>query len=116
VISRTHRALIAVAAGLLALPVLAASAAPKKPAKPAAGKGDPKAGLVAFKNEGCGGCHKTKDNPDAAGPDFSTIGATKKPAEIAAYARKPKAGSTMPAFKGPQKTLDNIVAYLMTQK
>ena len=44
--------------------------------------------------------------------------AEKTAKEIAAYIRKPsKPGSIMPANpKMPQKTLDNLTAYLMTQK
>ncbi len=107
-------------AGLLSAPLVgAAIAAPAKP-KPApkpAAKADPKAGAKSFSEEGCSGCHKTKDHPSGTlGPDLSAIGGQKKPAEIAAYTRKPKTNSQMPAYRGPQKTLDNLVAYLMTQK
>ena len=90
-----------------------------KPApKPAATKADPKAGQQLFSKEGCTGCHRTKDYPKGGeiGPDLSAVAGEKKPEEIAAYTKKPKAGSVMPAFKGPQATLDNIVAYLATQK
>jgi mono/diheme cytochrome c family protein len=102
------------------LPVVSVTAAPKKaPAKPAAaGKGDAKAGQTAFKAEGCSGCHKTKEYQDggAIGPDLSGVGKEHTAAQIAAYTRKPKAGSVMPAYKGPQKTLDNLAAYLSNQK
>jgi mono/diheme cytochrome c family protein len=118
-----HRALIGVlAAGVLSLSVLGATAAPKKPAPkkpaPAAPKADPKAGKVAFSKEGCTGCHKTKDYPQAGeiGPDLSEIGKHESAAEISAYIKKPKSGSIMPAFKGPQATLDNLTAYMLTQK
>jgi mono/diheme cytochrome c family protein len=121
--SRTQRTLIGVlAAGTLALPVITATAAPKKkPAKPApkaAAKADPKAGQALFSKEGCTGCHRTKDFPKGGeiGPDLSEIAKEHKSEEIAAYTKKPKAGSIMPAFKGPQAALDNIVAYLNTQK
>lgn len=118
----SHRLLIGVlAAGVLALPAL--SAAPKKPApkkKPAvtAKAGDAKAGKEAFKSEGCTGCHKSKDFADGGmvGPDLSAVAKEKKPAEITAYITKPKAGSVMPAFKGPKKVLSDITAYLATQK
>ena len=110
--SRSHRALLGfLAAGALSLPLLtAAGAAP-------AAKGDPKAGKAAFKSEGCTGCHKTKDMTDGGsqGPDLKEEG--KKPAaEITKFIQHPKSGSVMPAFKGPAKTLSNLVAYLQTQK
>ncbi|HEU4753490.1 MAG TPA: c-type cytochrome [Armatimonadota bacterium] len=115
------RALIGLlVAGLVTAPVLSAMAAPAKkkaPAKPAA-KADAKAGQAAFKTEGCTGCHKTQDYPTGGevGPDLSAVGKEKKAAEIAAYIKKPKAGSVMPAFKGPQAAVDNMTAYLVTQK
>jgi len=121
---RYQRALIGVVtAGMLTLPLLtAANAAAKKPAKPAAKPaakgGDAKAGQVAFSKEGCTGCHKSKDFPKGGeiGPDLSAIGTEKKADEISAYIKKPKAGSVMPAFKGPQKSLDDLTAYMMSQK
>jgi mono/diheme cytochrome c family protein len=109
-------------AGALTLPVVATTAAPKKPApkKPAAGtsKGDAAKGKMLYKSEGCTGCHKSKDYPTAGevGPDLSAIGKEKKAAEIAAYIKHPKKDSVMPAFKGPQKTVDDVTAYLLTQK
>lgn len=122
-ISRSHRAWIGVlAAGVLSIPVLSgAIAAPKKkapPKKTAPKKADPKAGMTAFKTEGCAGCHKAKDYPMAGevGPDLTDIAKEHKAADVAAYIKKPKAGSVMPAFKGPQATLDNMTAYLMNQK
>jgi mono/diheme cytochrome c family protein len=118
--SRSHRALVGLmAAGLLTAPVLTAVAAPKKPApkKPAAPKADPKKGQAQFKSEGCAGCHKTKEiEGSEVGPDLSAIGTKQKAAQIAAYIKKPKAGSVMPAFKGPQSAVDNMTAYLLTQK
>lgn len=120
--TRIHRALFSAvaAAAVLSLPLASALAAPKKPApkKPApAKKADPKAGAVAFKAEGCTGCHKTADiDGGTSGPDLSKIGAEHKAAEIAAYIKKPKSGSIMPAFKGAQKAVDDMTAYLMTQK
>lgn len=123
---RSHRSLIGVlAAGALSIPLLSAAVAapPKKPAKPAAkpaaAKGDPKKGKDQFKSEGCGGCHKTKDFTDAAattGPDLAAIGKERTPAQLEASIHKPKRDSVMPAFKGPQATLNNLVAYLGTQK
>ena len=125
-ISISHRALLGlVAAGaLLSMPFLSSAvAAPKKkaPSKkaPAKPKADAKKGKDQYKTEGCTGCHKTKDYPDAGeiGPDLSEIAKEHKAAEIAAYIKKPtKAGSIMPASKAPQATIDNITAYLMTQK
>ncbi len=120
----SHRALVNVlAVSALSLPLVAAVAAPAKKAgkpgsKPAAKAGDPKAGQTAFKSEGCTGCHKTKDYASGGevGTNLTDIGGKKKPAEIAAYIAHPKAGSVMPAFKGPKKTLDNLTAYLATQK
>jgi mono/diheme cytochrome c family protein len=99
----------------------AAVAAPKKPAPkkpPVVKKADPKAGLAAFKSEGCVGCHKTKDYASGGevGPDLSAIAAEHSIAEIEAYTKKPKAGSVMPPFKGPEPVLKNIGAYLGTQK
>ena len=123
--SRCHRALVGVlAAGTLSLPLLtAAVAAPAKKAKaaaktaPAGKKADAKAGKDQFKSEGCAGCHKTKDYSDGnIGPDLSAVGKEKTMAQIAAYVKKPKSGSVMPAFKGPQGTVDNLAAYLMTQE
>lgn len=121
--TRIHRALFSAvaAAAVLSLPLASALAAPKKPApkKPAPAKkaGDAKAGATAFKAEGCTGCHKTADiDGGTSGPDLSKIGAEHKAPEIAAYIKKPKSGSIMPAFKGPQKAIDDMTAYLMTQK
>ena len=121
--SRSQRSIIGIlAAGALSIPLLTAALAapPKKAAaKPAAAKGDPKKGKDQFKSEGCAGCHKTKDFTDpaaTAGPDLSTIGKQRTPAQLEASIHKPKAGSIMPAFRGPKPTLDNMVAYLMTQK
>jgi mono/diheme cytochrome c family protein len=115
---RINRALLGVMA--FGLAVTAAVAAPKKPAKkPApAGKPDAKAGMAAFKSEGCVGCHKTKDYATGGevGPDLSAVAGEKKLADITAYIAKPKAGSVMPPFKGPKPVLDNLGAYLMTQK
>lgn len=111
------RALLGVMA--FGLAVTAAVAAPKKPAKPApAKKADPKAGLAAFKSEGCVGCHKTKDYASGGevGPDLSAIAGEHSVAEIEAYTKKPKAGSVMPPFKGPEAILKNLGAYLGTQK
>lgn len=113
----THSALAGVLlAGALSLPlVTAVSAAAKKPAKPAGGNA--KAGQQAFKNEGCTACHKTKDYASGTvGPDLSDVGGKKKAADVAAYIHQPKPGSSMPPFKGPKKTLDDLTAYLMTQK
>jgi mono/diheme cytochrome c family protein len=124
VMFRYSRALLGcLTVGLLTLPLLTNEVAaakkkpaPKKPAAPA--KADPKAGMTAFKEEGCTGCHKTKDYTTGGeiGPDLSAVGKEKKADEIAAYTKKPKAGSVMPAFKGDPKVLNNMVAYLMTQK
>ena len=114
----THRAFAGVlAAAVLSVPLVAAAAAKKPAAKPAAG-GNAKAGLTAFKNEGCTACHKSKDyaSGGALGPDLSDVGGKKKSAEISGYIAHPKAGSNMPAFKGPKKTLDDLTAYLLTQK
>lgn len=119
-----QRALVGVlAAGALSLSVLGATAAPKKPApkKPApkaAAKPDAKAGQIAFSKEGCTGCHKTKEYPKGGeiGPDLSEIGKEHKAEEISAYIKKPKSGSIMPAFKGPQASLDNMTAYMLAQK
>jgi heparin binding hemagglutinin HbhA len=128
--SRISRMLVGLlAAGLVCAPMLGATAAPvkkkapakkapakkapakKAPVKTASAKGDATAGKEAFKSEGCAGCHKSKDFTDGSlGPDLSA--STKTVAQIEAYARHPKAGSQMPAYKGPQKTLDNIAAYL----
>ncbi len=124
-ITMSHRVLIgALAAGFLSLPLLTGALAapkkpaPKKPAKPAPKKADAKAGKEAFAAEGCTGCHKSKDFPSAGavGPDLSEVGKGHDAAFISGYTKKPKAGSVMPAFKGPQATLDNMTAYLLTQK
>jgi mono/diheme cytochrome c family protein len=116
VLKLTHSALAGVLmAGVLSVPLVAAAA--KKPAKPAAG-GNAKAGQQAFKNETCTACHKSKDYAGGGqiGPDLSDVGGKKKPAEISAYVAHPKAGSNMPPFKGAKKTLDDLTAYLVTQK
>ena len=113
--SRCQRALLgAVAAGVLCLPLLVATNA----SAAAAAKGNAAAGKKAFASEGCSGCHKTKDYPKGGevGPDLSAVGKDKKPAEISAYIKKPKKDSVMPAFKGPAASLDNLTAYLGTQK
>ena len=116
-----NRALLGVMA--LGLAVSAGMAAPKKkPAAkkkpPVAAKPDAKAGMMAFKSEGCTGCHKTKDFADGGeiGPDLSAVAGHEDAAKISAYIKKPKAGSVMPAFKGPAPTLANLTAYMMTQK
>ncbi len=119
--SRTQKGLWSVAvAAAFALPLLTADAAPKKkaPAKPVAKKGNAAAGKLTYSKEGCAGCHKTKDFPEGgeAGPDLSTVAGHETAAKIAAYIRKPKAGSIMPHYKGPQKNVDDMTAYLMTQK
>ena len=115
---RINRALLGVMA--LGLAVSAAVAAPKKPAKKPApvSKPDAKAGMAAFKSEGCVGCHKTKDYASGGevGPDLSAIAGEKKVDEIKAYIHKPKAGSVMPPFKGPAGVLENLAAYMGTQK
>ena len=122
VMSRCHRALVGVvAAGMLSVPLISASVAAqakKKPAKPAA-KGNAKTGKATFKSEGCTGCHKTKDYATGGeiGPDLSAIAKGHDAKFIAAYIKKPtKAGSVMPAFNGPQKAVDDMTAYLLTQK
>jgi mono/diheme cytochrome c family protein len=119
--SRPNGALVGLLAfTVLSIPVVAVTAAPAKkaPAKKAPAKaGDAKAGKAAFKSEGCSGCHKTTDYPDGTlGPDLSKEGASKKAADISAYIGHPKAGSQMPPFKGPKKTLDDLTAYVLTQK
>ncbi len=120
-ISRSSRALVGlVLSGLLALPLVVAAAPKKKPGKPAApakAAGNAKKGAVAFKTEGCSGCHKTKDIPDG-GPmkDLSKAGAEKNAAQLAAFIKNPVGASAMPAFKGSAATLADIVAYLLTQK
>ena len=118
--SRTQKGLMSVAvAAAFGLPLLSAHAAPKKPAKPAPKKGgNAAAGKMTFSKEGCAGCHKTKDFPEAgeAGPDLSKVAGHETAAKIAAYIKKPKAGSIMPHYKGPQKNVDDMTAYLMTQK
>jgi mono/diheme cytochrome c family protein len=118
--SRCHRALVgAVAVGMLSVPLISASVAAqaKKPAKPAP-KGNAKTGKTTFKTEGCTGCHKTKDHTSGGeiGPDLSAAGKGHTAKQIADYIKKPKAGSVMPAFKGPQKAVDDMTAYLLTQK
>lgn len=117
-----HRAVVGfLAAGALSLPLVASAvvAAPKKPApkKPVA-KADPKLGKAAFQKEGCLGCHVSKDFPQGGktGPDLSDIGKAHTAAQISAYIAKPKAGSVMPAYKGPAKTLADMTAYMLTQK
>lgn len=122
-VMKCHRAVVGfLAAGALCLPLVAGavSAAPKKPApkKPAAPKADPKAGKLTFQKEGCTGCHVTKDFPEAGktGPDLSAVGKTSNAAAISKYIAKPKAGSVMPAYKGPAKNLKDMTAYLLTQK
>jgi cbb3-type cytochrome oxidase cytochrome c subunit len=124
--TRCHRAVIGfLAAGALSLPLVASAVsaapkkpAPKKPAPKAPAKGDAKLGKEAFKKEGCTGCHVTKDFPDAGktGPDLSGIGAEHDAKFISGYIAKPKAGSIMPAYKGPAKTLADMTAYMLTQK
>jgi cytochrome c553 len=120
--SQSHRALVGVlAAAVLCLPVAGATAfaqAKKKPAPKPAAKGNATAGKTTFKTEGCTACHKTKDHTTAGelGPDLSAIAKTQKADYIAGYIKKPKAGSIMPAFKGPQKAVDDMTAYLLTQK
>jgi mono/diheme cytochrome c family protein len=124
VMPQCARALVGVlAAGVISLPVLtAAVAAPKKPApkKPAAKAkgGDAKAGKNVFKSEGCTGCHKSKDYTTGGeiGPDLSDIGKEHDAKYISGYIKKPKSSSVMPAFKGPQKAVDDMTAYLLTQK
>ena len=114
---RISRALLGVMA--FGLAITAAVAAPKKPAKkPTPAKPDAKAGMAAFKSEGCVGCHKTKDYASGGevGPDLSAIAGEHPAAEIKAYIKKPKAGSVMPPFKGPDAVLENLAAYMMTQK
>jgi len=114
---RSHRALVAgLAAAAMALPLVSAVAAPAKKKVPA--KPNAKAGMVAFKTESCAGCHKTKDYPMGGeiGPNLSDVTKRKTTAQIKAYIQKPAAGSQMPAFKGPAATLNNLVAYLATQK
>ena len=117
---RISRALLGVMA--LGLAVSAAVAAPKKkpakpaPKKPAVTKPDPKAGLAAFKAEGCKGCHKTKDYADGGEmKDLSNVGADHKEADIAAFIKKPTTPSMQP-WKGSEKTLKDLAAYLATQK
>lgn len=127
--TRSYRALTGVlAAGLLSVPLLTvAIAAPakkktaKKPVKKVTkkvAKADPKAGRILFASEGCTGCHKSTDFPQAgtSGPDLSKAGEGHTAKEIAAYIRQPKAGSIMPAYKGPQTNIDSMTAYLLTQK
>lgn len=121
---KSHRAVVGfLAAGVLCLPLVAASAAPKKPApkkpaKPAPAKADPKAGKTTFQKEGCTGCHITSDFKEGGktGPDLSAIGKEHDAAFIAKYIAHPKAGSVMPAFKGSAKSLNDMAAYLVTQK
>lgn len=111
----TRIALGSLVAGVLALGIVPALAAPKAKAKP---KPDAAKGKIAFKAEGCTACHKTKDYKDAGeiGPDLSAIGKNHKAPQIKAYILKPKAGSVMPAFKGDPKVADNMTAYMLTQK
>jgi len=116
VFSRSSSARLAfVTAGILLSAALATGVSAQAKKKPAP-KADAKAGKTAFAKEGCSGCHKTKDYKDggAAGPDLSIIGKEHKAEQITAYIKKPKAGSIMPAYKGPHT--DNIAAYLVTQK
>lgn len=123
-ISRSSRALVGlVLSGLLALPLVVAAAPKKKPGKPAKpaapakAAGDAKKGAVAFKAEGCTGCHKSKEVPDG-GPmkDLSKVGGEKNAAQLTAFIKNPVGASAMPAFKGSPATLADIVAYLLTQK
>ena len=127
--SRSYRALTGVlAAGLLSVPLLTvATAAPakkkaaKKPTKKVTkkvAKADPAVGKMVFAKEGCTGCHKSTDYPNAgtSGPDLSKAGAGHTAKEISAYILHPKAGSIMPAYKGPKANVDNMTAYLLTQK
>jgi mono/diheme cytochrome c family protein len=108
---------------------LAAVAAkePPPPTKPPAKKpaadnpaapllGDAKRGLKLFKSEGCKGCHTTKDYPGGLqGPDLSGAGFWGT-ARVRGYIVKPKRGSIMPAYKGAAKAVDDLTAYLGTQK
>jgi mono/diheme cytochrome c family protein len=116
VISRCHRAVLGfLAISALSLPLLSAALAAPAPAKP---KGDPKLGKTAFSKEGCAGCHKTKDYPMGGdtGPDLKDVAKEHTAAQISAYIKKPKSGSVMPPFKGPVKTLEDLTAYMLTQK
>jgi len=134
--SQCHRTLLAgftaavvsVSVGAVAATAMApAKKAPAKKApakKPAAKGGDAKAGKIAFKNEGCAGCHKTQDYTDSSatlGPDLSGVGAHESAAEIKAYIVHPsKAGSIMPHYKADtpakKKNLEDMTAYLVSQK
>jgi mono/diheme cytochrome c family protein len=81
--------------------------------------GDAKAGKEVFASEGCIGCHKSKDYQERGGtdgPDLSKVAKDVSAREIYAYIKKPSAGSTMPAFAGPPKALNDVTAYLTTQK
>ena len=119
IMTRVNRALVGVlTAAALSVPLVASAAKPKPAAKPAVAKPDAKAGKIAFSKEGCTGCHKSKDYPQGgtSGPDLSEVAKGKTVAQITAYIKKPKSGSIMPAYKGPAKTLNDMGAYLMTQK
>lgn len=125
-IARSRGAVLGVVmTGLLSLPLLttAFAAPPKKKAPPkkppAAAKGDPKAGKTAFTAEGCSGCHSTKDIKGGA-TSLATVAKGHDAKFIANYIQHPKKGSIMPAYKADtaekKKALNNMVAYLLTQK
>ena len=121
-ISRSSRALTGVIlAALLALPLVASAQGKRGGKKPAAppkkAAGDAKKGMAAFKSEGCSGCHKTKDVDGGTMKDLSMVGKNHTAAQLTAFIKNPPASaSAMPAFKGPAATLNDLVAYLLTQK
>jgi mono/diheme cytochrome c family protein len=101
------------------------------PTATTAAAGDPKAGAVLFKSQGCGGCHTFKPAGTNAkiGPDLDKLPEYAKAANqpLAAFARESIANPTAYVEKGYQPTMpdfgqtlsakqiSDLVAYL-TQK
>lgn len=110
---------------LSALSVTTAFAKPPKkaPAKPPMTKGNAVAGKKVYTANGCGGCHKIKEEGGTNGPELTKYASDKtKDAKWTAVQiqdpKKHKADSAMPPYadKIKGKNLDNLVAYLLTLK
>ena len=95
----------------------------KPPKKAPVTKADPAAGKKVYAANGCGGCHKIKDEGGEAGPALTAYASDKKKDAkwTAVQIQDPKKHNTdtkMPAYadKIKGKDLNNLVAYLLTLK
>ncbi len=81
--------------------------------------GDAEKGKEVYNAKKCGLCHTVDGSGGKKGGDLSDVGDKKDAEWLTSYMKDPKAvvpEAKMPAFKGSDEELQDLVAYLLTLK